>query len=447
METNKYSKNRHKGKTMVIDDSYIKKIVKNIDLLYWMGMLISLFSGCVYMADISQCESYFIVKLAYLIYCVTPHFFAIIALLRIVIEVRKKKSYSPLVFLLVLLFAIVYQKYSIDSLIDVYTVVAMAIASLGVDYKKLITLFLFEEAIATVLIIIFSQVGILPNYISEGARTYAYLGFGHHSALSLIVIYNVFALFFLLRENRKFIPITIILLVISVIVFKITNGRTAFLVMMLFILGLLFISVINKYCTESVSKIIFSKLSFALVFSPIFGLLISVVGVLIWNYFACKLEFSDFEAIKCFGNWGTMANRFRGVSVNFATNGLKLPWEPTVLTEYYKTDGYKFSWLFGGKQYSYAIDNVYLQAFVMSGVVVFIGIIASMIYLAYRAYKTEDIVMSWVFACLTVLYIMEGLKYFAYNPFLVIILSDWERKRSLENKGTLGGKSLERDTL
>lgn len=415
---------------------YMERIKNLVNVLFFVCISLSLFSGFLYLTDVALYDNWMIVKLAYVLYLLLPYAYVFIAFLRIGILFFEKRNKAVLLLVLMVI-SYIHSRYSNNDMLNVFNYVAMAIAAYEVSFIRIAHVFLSGEVVFSIIIVLASVLGIVPNeIIIEGSRRFVMLGFGGHSALMMILFFNTLVLFYLLREKKVYYVELFFVGLLSGIIYYLTNSRTSFVVLMLFLCGVFIISLLNQFCAENRIRRFFSKVSLILIYMPILASIISMIGVLLWNIFIYEVEFDKPFEIQWYMLWGnTMFNRFGDASINFGMNGFRLPWENLALTKWFDAEGVKYNWLFGGKKFAYATDNVYAGIFITAGIVVFVLVMACMIYLTYRAYRTGDIIMTWVFACLSIFHIMEGLLYFVYNPFLIIIFSDWERKTETEVEG------------
>lgn len=410
----------------------ISRIRKGLDMLFLLCFFLSIYSGFLYLTKVVEIySSGLFAKVAYIIYFYQSYVYVLIAVVKTILEFYADRKRAILFFVLLIL-AFVHKIFSQYSLINIYEVVVMAIAANRVKFSKIAILFFAEECILTISTIMLATVNIIPNevlYVADG-RVCTYLGFGSHNVLMIIVFFNSLILLYLNRAKKVFYKESTLLFIVGFAVYRFTASRTSFYMLILCLLGIIFISIINKTAKIDVRTRMYCKVEFCAIFMPIICSILSFLGMITWNYFAKDAIVDEIWQMKGpYILWNnTMTNRFRDASINFAANGFILPWENPTMKLIRETEGFKYNWLFGGGWCSQDFDNIYMCAFITAGVVVFVLLLVYMTYLAYRAYKTNDIIVGWIFACIAIFAIMEGLKYLVYNPFLLILFSDWELK-------------------
>lgn len=117
-----------------------------------------------------------------------------------------------------------------------------------IEMKKLIKIAYYTNLIMFIIVILASVIGIIPNWIFERDDTHIRLALGYHWATIPLTLFFFIVLmsFYLKRENVT--PIEIYLnLVVSIVLFKLTDSRTGFILILLVILSTILIKILKKF--------------------------------------------------------------------------------------------------------------------------------------------------------------------------------------------------------
>lgn len=359
-----------------------------------------------------------------------PLFFFLTAIFKIIKSYYENRKYA--VFLSILLVGgLIYMFIKTDGILDVFVVLSLMISAYGIEFKKIADIFALSEGWACIATIVSSLIGIIPNIpVDEpDGRHYILLGFGSHNVLMIALFFICMSIVVSTAKKKfKFVEAGVIIL-LTIIGYKITASRTSSSVLMLGAVCLLLISIFNLKVFDRVRKIIFKVLKGILVTAPFLGLLISLAGTLAWNYIVRDMNFD--YSVKDFALWGnTVTNRFADISINFAVHGFKLPWEPLKVAEVVSNEGTSFNYLLGGSFVTHNFDNLYASMFIVQGAIVFLLMMVWFVYRSIKAYKNDDITMLIVFGLISLFSVFEGVgKMPVYCPFILMPFSVWGLSR------------------
>lgn len=117
-----------------------------------------------------------------------------------------------------------------------------------IEMKKLIKIAYYTNLIMFIVVILSSVIGIIPNWIFERDDTHIRLALGYHWATIPLTLFFFIVLmsFYLKRENVTIIEIYLNL-VSSVVLFKLTDSRTGFILILLVILSTVLIKILKKF--------------------------------------------------------------------------------------------------------------------------------------------------------------------------------------------------------
>lgn len=361
-----------------------------------------------------------------------PAFFFVVSIFKI-IKLMFENRRKALMLLLLFVGSLVYSEFKSVGIMDVFLVVSLMISAYGIEFKKIASVFVISEGWSCIATILSALIGIIPNIAVDepDGRHYILLGFGSHNVLMIALFFISMSVIVILANRRyRFLSATIIG-ILTVVGYKITASRTSSAVLMLGVAGLYIISVLNLNIFTKCRKKILRVLGGFLVVAPAMGVLLTIVGTLIWNYFVKDMVFD--YSVKDFALWGnTVTNRFADISINFAVHGFNLPWEPIKVTEVLETEKVTFNWIMGGTYVTHNFDNLYASTFIVQGLLVFVLMMGWFVLRSIRAYKTKDITMLFVFALICLFSVFEGVgRMPVYCPFLLMPFSVWERDREL----------------
>lgn len=117
-----------------------------------------------------------------------------------------------------------------------------------IEMKRLIKIAYYTNLIMFIIVILSSIIGIIPNWIFERDDTHIRLALGYHWATIPLTLFFFIVLmsFYLKREKVTMIEIYLNL-VTSVVLFKLTDSRTGFILILLVILSTVLIKILNKF--------------------------------------------------------------------------------------------------------------------------------------------------------------------------------------------------------
>ena len=334
---------------------------------------------------------------------------------------RKKKRLSVIILFIVLCFGVSCIA-STNKTMFLYLFVL--IAAVGIDGSHFIRFTTWIQGIFIAFVVILSQIGILQDYVFGVGTDRIRHGLGFSWTTTGAILYFYFLLGYIYLRKEKFsIKEGILLEVINLFFFKMTDSKMAFLLSSLFIFFFLIKSKSKenqKVTDDSAQKkrllllIPFILFCLAVISAKFYDPSINVLSSFN-NVLSNRLELGH-RAIERYGFlfWGQKI-KWMGFSIN----------KPTLeaMTEY-----------------NY-VDSSYLQLALQYGLVFIFIVIGIYTYGIYRAIQLNDSYLIDIYIIVLIFALIEPrLMNFAFNSFPILIFStiiNEEEEPYTENEGTI----------
>jgi hypothetical protein len=290
----------------------------------------------------------------------------------------------------------------------------LIVGAKGIDFKQIISWFLYLSVVCLLLTISFSLVGIIPNliYYSPSRPTRYALGMAYATYAATIYLYIVLAYCYLRFGSLKVYDYVAIIF-IDWVIMLLTNTRLDFYAVFILIIAMEFAQQASR--GKRVSQICSSFFWMA---TPILSVL-----TICASYFYDSSNHILYKLNTLFSGrlmYGHMA--FQRYNVNFL--GRKI-----VEHSYSGFKGHSFQnspWEHLGISYFF-VDSSYVRMLLLWGCIAFIIVVVSMTIIAIRStanrsYALAAIMMIVAINCMFEPYII----YFVYNPFLLALFAKKE---------------------
>ena len=263
----------------------------------------------------------------------------------------------------------------------------IVLISKGLKRKQRVFYYLCVSVFFYLLTILIDNLGILQERevmtrnIGEQLLIRDDLGFGHPNTTMMTLLPIIFLVYYVWYEKNK-IKVTVGILIISQIIYKLTNSRTGYLLTIIFVFSFL----IKDRYLDRLKYFAYSSIFFLLYFS--FGL-------------PSKLKYSFYDKL--------VSGRFR-------------------LFDYYLTH-YEIT-LFGNKKITemygfFPLDNTYVRILFEQGIVGLIVAILLVIYIFRLLYRNKDYKAIRIFVVTLIFGVMEGQAFNYYFNVIYLIIYEY----------------------
>lgn len=269
----------------------------------------------------------------------------------------------------------------------------------NIDITGIIKISYIISVTLLIIIILSSYLGVIENYIyHDTTRERQYLGFRYALYPSSILCNIIFLKVYLEKERISWKSI-ILLLILSYILYALTDSRLTF------VLGLLILvfSAVNKIIPSICEKI----LSRLLIFSYVFVGIISLYFTLDYNHLI---------------DWQENLNEILGgrLSLGYSTlefYGYGLFGRKVELVG----NGLDANGIVNSSSYNY-VDNLYVQLLLKTGVLFLVFFIICMTYVTYLTYKQKNLYLYVILVVLALHGLIDDLiLQIQYNSFWLLI--------------------------
>ncbi len=266
---------------------------------------------------------------------------------------------------------------------DYRHLVFIIVALYEVPFEDVAKVFALSSGFCLVVILIASLTGSIQNAVSlrEGsAMGHAYLlGFEHHSWLMMHWLCVMYAVIYIVRKSRFRVMIYAALMIITAIMWIVTDSNTSGIVGIMVCGVMILDSVVRmrvKPIKPAMCRIQDSLLKISIVM-PILAVVITILGCLYYGFFG----YSVFST--------NMLSRFRLTLTALEALGVQLPFSVTD-----ENWGTSINWLFGtGSTVSfrgYVLDNVYAKLLIENGLIILIAYLVLEMIVRYGLYKKKQ---------------------------------------------------------
>lgn len=292
---------------------------------------------------------------------------------------------------------------------NILWVVALAVAVYNIDFERITRLFTIVISMCLSVTVISAMIGLIPNltYNEAGDRgRMFFLGFdNHNAAMSYMFGLCIVVIYWQRKAKIKNIG-TLIIVAVTAFFYYLTRSRTPVYVLVLgagFIIAFL---ILSAKPLEKIASYGLKALRVFLASLPLLSVFISLAGVLWYNKHSSELAYSTFM------------NRFAYMSITFAENGIRLPWQPTA----YAVNSMKtYSWLFGGARTNLPLDNLYGSLLLNNGIVVMLLIALGLQAMAIRAYRLKDDHMLVILGMIALYGIMDSAGIYVHRNVFTLL--------------------------
>ncbi len=318
-------------------------------------------------------------------YCI--YICIIIALIKIYVYWDNSPKKALCVFA-VLALAVIFRNIGYVDYVFLIAPMAMFFNSDFEDICKVYAIFVFIS-LFTIFILAVSGEIVNYTYIPADRDTITYsLGFTHHSTFMVDWMMVVFACLYIFRNSKAYLGVIAIIVILSGFIYKYTDSNSA--AMIIFPLCfLLAIETLLGYKLDKIVKRINNILCKILLGTPIYVLVITVVGVLFYN----KYQRTIID--------NTFISRYALLCEAVEVAGVKLPYT-TVDSSRIGADG-NWNWLLGYSSTEYGGGDIFYGNEFIKGGLLLIGIIFLIqMVILYKAYKQKDTVLMLVCAAVDI---------------------------------------------
>lgn len=281
-------------------------------------------------------------------------------------------------------------------------VTLILIGSSQFDFKKIIRCALFINVMLTVITIICSELKLIPEIIiarEDGTLRYS-LGFVY--PLELMCNYLFIVMIYIYDHSKSFSFKDLLLInVINILLFKLTDARTSFILIMLISIIAYFL---NRVDVNQLFKIIKKWMLYLFVFLCSFGSI-----VLSWFYSEGNYLFANINNLLS----GRLLLGYQGLH----EFGLSLFGKPIEWVGF----GAQVDLNYASQNYNF-VDCSYVKNLLDFGVILFILIIIGYIYILMNLYDQKNIIGIIVISFILIVSIVEPrLFQIEMNPFIVLM--------------------------
>ncbi len=290
-------------------------------------------------------------------------------------------------------------------LTDVTYLVIPMVALYGVNFKVVAEVFASSAVFCLIIILITALMGGIQNETMErqdSIRGVAYnLGFEHHSWFMMYWLFAVFAIIYIFKGKKIRMVISMVLLILSVVLWLITDSRTsgiiAALVCAIMIINDLFhivIKSLHRSYTPAMRGFQRGLLKLTPIV-PLVAVLLTFLGCVYFGHFGYKILPP------------ALLSRFNLADAALEALGVKLPFSVT-------EDRWDmpFNWITGaGQEISiegYNIDNVYAKLLIENGYITLIPYVMLQMFVRYKLYQKRQYVLALICASVSIFGILES---------------------------------------
>lgn len=299
--------------------------------------------------------------------------------------------------------------------------VILIIGAKGVSFRKIAYVYLITAVILLGLSIIASQTGVIRDLTYYKNETFYHsLGIIYTTDFAAHVCYIVLVYCYLRRKDLTYLECAIIIL-LSLIVFRLTKARLNSLCLLLIAVLFMFYKVLDR-CkvkwtfVEKIEKLTNLLMTFSSVIFCIF-----FVGLT----FLYKPHSRTLEKINLFFT-GRLSLGHDGID----KYGLSLFGTPFDLVGAGADNFYRSNYNF--------IDSSYVLILLRYGVILLLAVCIMMVVCSWRSYKLGNRSLLIVLTILSLQCMVEHhMLELAYNPFLLLIFSKWKEQEVAENEQAL----------
>lgn len=324
---------------------------------------------------------------------------------KIVYYNRNVKTRSFAVFLFIILCFAMSCIASTNKTMLLYLLVLLAI--IGVDGDRLINFTAWIQGFFIAIVVILSQIGILQDYVFGAGTDRIRHGLGFSWTTTGAILYFYFLLGYIYLRKEKFgIKEAIILEIINIFFFRMTNSKMAFLLSSLF---LFFFSVKSKSKENRKETDDCAQKKGLLLLIPFILFCLAVISA--------KFYDPSIHVLSSFNN--ILSNRLelghRAIErYGFSILGQKIKWMGFSI---------KKPTLEAMTEYNY-VDSSYLQLALQYGLLFIFIVIGIYTYGIYRAIQLSDFYLIDIYIIVLIFALVEPrLMNFAFNPFPLLIFS------------------------
>ena len=282
------------------------------------------------------------------------------------------------------------------------------LASIKIDSDKLIKITALLQGVVLAVVVGFSQVGILKDFVFEPlTRGRHSLGFSWTTTGPILFFYFSLCIIYITRNSTR-IWFIILLEIINLLFFILTNSRLTFVLLSAF----LFFVIIQKFNKRKWKFL--SKFKYMYIVFPFFMETISVIIVMLYD--ASSPIWISINRL--------LSNRLRLGRDALNTYGLgifgrNVEWIGFSITK-------PTSELASGYNY---VDSSYLQLSINFGLIFMIAVLIIYSYAIYKAIKIKDYYLLTIFICILIFSFTEPRLFnFAFNPFPILAFSKIRKK-------------------
>lgn len=348
-------------------------------------------------------------------------------------EICRTKMKKNKVFILVFIFLIFMISCISSTNKTLLLYLLVLFASINIDKREIMRLTAHLQGFFLAIVVLLSQIGIMEDYLFGKRRDRIRHGLGFSWTTTGPILYFYFMLGYIYLRKEKFsVAEAILLEVINIFFYKLTDTRMAFMLSTLF---LIFFSVqnLNRRCWKKLSKL------------KGFYLLIPMALCLL--AFVSAIYFNPNQHIFALVN-KLLSNRLMLGHRAIKEYGFTLFGQPI------KWMGYSIKHpTLANSKYNY-VDSSYLQLALNYGVLLITVVVAMYTYGIYKAIRQQDYYLVFIYLFVLVFALTEPrLMNFAFNPFPLMVFSGkpikkWKRilnfreeeSRQLDNQLLLKGE-------
>ncbi len=329
--------------------------------------------------------------------------------------VDKMKTTNKLISVALMLL-VFWQRRRIVNEDYLYLLVLFVVGAYGIDFKKILKIYLVESLILVLFYTILAGVGIIPNnlYFGEGHNRYA-LGSRWCTNYSAKLFFMILICLYLFSKKMKWFH-WLLLLGLSALVFKFTYGKLDFICSVLTMIVFYLHEYLDKKDENSKVKLFWNNCLtfFSGLFTPIAVTIITLLTLLYSpsNSFMEKLNLTLTNRLEL----GKRAFSDIGLSL-FGTN---VRW--IGMSAHIKNPSLKYNF----------VDCSYLNLMFQYGVIAAIFFITVFTYMAYRNRKDLKFVLVVALISLNCIVAHHFID-LTYNPFWLILLADTVYRQTAES--------------
>lgn len=291
------------------------------------------------------------------------------------------------------------------------------LAARGVSGRMIISTTFAAQGFVLILTVLMSKIGVITDYVTDRhGRTRHFLGFQWATTSALIFLYMVFEYIYL-KKGRLTISEFIVLNAINIYLFKMTDSRMAFLIVMasltfFFIFGRCFAR--NRVHRYNRKKRM-GRLGFFAWASVALPWLIAVGSIYLHKIYVKGSGMDKLNKLLSNRlNYGRKAIDKYGISLF----GKKMVWIGYGLNDTEKGE------------YNY-VDCSYLRLSIEYGIIFLALILLICSLIIYKANKNGEIYLAWIMIFILLISVTESrLLNFAFNPFLLMAFASLTRSRN-----------------